>query len=67
MKLDFLADIDMLLMVEKDISRGIRHSIYRYAKTNNKFLKGYDKNKEVSSLLYWEKIYTVAQCSESFQ
>ena len=56
MKLDFLADIDMLLMVEKDISRVIRHSIYRY-----------DKNKEVSSLLYWEKIYTVAQCSESFQ
>ena len=31
-----LAWIDMLLMVEKGIRRGICHSIYRYAKANNK-------------------------------
>ena len=35
-KLDFLTDIDMLLMVEKGIRRAICHSIYRYAKANNK-------------------------------
>ena len=35
----------MLLMVEKDIRGGICHSIYRYAKANNKYIKDYDKNK----------------------
>ena len=43
----------MLLMVEKGIRRGICHSIYRYAKANNKYMKDYDKNKESSYLLYW--------------
>ena len=38
-KLYFLIDIDMLLMVEKGIRGGICHSIYRYAKANNKYLK----------------------------
>ena len=36
----------MLLMVEKGIRGGICHSIYRYAKVNNKYMKDYDKNKE---------------------
>ena len=35
-KLDLLTDVDMLLMVEKDIKEGICHSIYRYAEANNK-------------------------------
>ena len=34
-KLDLLTDIDMLLMVEKCISGGIYHSIYRYTKANS--------------------------------
>ena len=34
-KLDLLADIDMLLMVEKGIRGGICHPIHRYAKANN--------------------------------
>ena len=38
-KLDLLTDIDMLLMVEKCITGGICHSIYRYAKDNNKYMK----------------------------
>ena len=53
-KLDLLSDIHMLLMVEKRIRRGICHSIYRYAKANNKYIKDYDKNKELSYLQYWD-------------
>ena len=48
-----LIDIDMLLIVEKGIRGGICHSIYRYAKANNKYMK-YDKNKESSYLQYWD-------------
>ena len=52
-KLDFLTDIDMLLMVEKGFIGGICDTIYRYAKANNKYMKDYDKNKESSHLKYW--------------
>ena len=45
-KLHLLTDIGMLLMVEKGIRGGICHSIYRYAKPNNKYMDGYDENKE---------------------
>ena len=54
LKLDLLTDIDMLLMVEKGIRRGICHSIYRYAKANNKYMKDYDTNKESSYFQYWD-------------
>ena len=46
----------MLLMVEKGIRGGICHSIYQYAKANNKYMKEYDKNKESSYLQYWDVI-----------
>ena len=52
-KLDLLSDIDLLLMVEKGIRGGIFHSIYQYAKTNDKYMKDYDKNKKWSYLKYW--------------
>ena len=52
-KLDLLTNIDMLLMVEKGIRGGICHSIYLYAKANNKNMKDYGKNKESSYLQYW--------------
>ena len=42
----------MLFMVEKGIRGGICHSIYQYAKANNKCMKDYDKNKELSDLQY---------------
>ena len=44
--------MSMLLMVETEIKGGICHSIYRYAKANNKHIKDYDKNKESSYLQY---------------
>ena len=51
-KLELLTDIDMLLMVEKGIRGGICHAIHRYAKTNNKYIKNYDRNIISSYLLY---------------
>ena len=51
-KLDLLTAMDMLFMVEKDIRGGICHSIYQYAKNNNKYINDYDKNKESSYLQY---------------
>ena len=53
-KLDLLTDVDMLSMVEKGIIGGIHHSIYWYAKTNIKYMKDYDKNKESLYLKYWD-------------
>ena len=53
-KFEFLTDIDMLLMVEKGIRGGICHAIDQYVKANNKYIKGYDTNKESSYLKYWD-------------
>ena len=49
---ELLTDIDMLLMVGKGIRGGKCHAILRYAKTNNKYMKNYDKNKESSYIQY---------------
>ena len=43
-------------MIEKGIRGRICHSIYRYVKANNKYMKDYDKNKEWSYLQYWDVI-----------
>ena len=51
-RLELLTDTDMLLMVEKGIRGGICHSIHKYLKVNNKYMKNYDKNIESSHLKY---------------
>ena len=59
----------MLLMVEKGIRGGICHAIHQYAKANNKYMKDYDKNKELSYLKYWDvnNLYDLAMLKKSFQ
>ena len=37
----------MLLMVENGTRGGICHSIYRYAKANNKYMKDYNNKKTI--------------------
>ena len=56
-KLVLLTDIDMLLMIEKGIRGGMYHSVYQYAKGNNKYMKDYNKNKESSYLQYCDVIH----------
>ena len=51
-EIELLTNADMLLMVEKSIRGGICHSIHRYAKANDKYMKNYDKNKESSYIQY---------------
>ena len=42
----------MLLMVEEGIRGGICHSIHRYAKANNKYMKNYNNNEGSSYIQY---------------
>ena len=51
-KLESLTDYDTLLMVEEVIRGGICHSIHRHAKTNNNYMKNYNKNEESSYIQY---------------
>ena len=51
-ELELLTDYDMLLMVVEGIRGGICHSIHRYAKANNKYMKNYNNNEESSYIQY---------------
>ena len=51
-ELELLTDYDMLLMVEEGRRGGICHSIHRYAKANNKYMKNYINNEESSYIQY---------------
>ena len=53
-KFDLSTAVNMLLMVEKDISTRNMSLYLRYAKAQNKYMKDYDKGKEFSYLEYWD-------------
>ena len=54
-ELELLTDIDMLLMVEKDIRGGICLAIHLHTKANNEHMKNYDPSKESRCLMYWDE------------
>ena len=51
-ELELLTDYDMLLMVEEGVRGGICHSIHRYAKANNKYVKNHNNKEESSYIQY---------------
>ena len=51
-KVELLADLDMLLMFEKGIRGGICQSIHRYTTTNNKYMKNHNKMVKSTFLEY---------------
>ena len=53
-ELDFLTDIDKLLMVDEGIRGGIRQVSQRYSKANNKYMKDFDKSKESAYIQYFD-------------
>ena len=48
-KLNLLADINLLLVIVKGMRDEICHTIHWYVKDNNKYIKDSDKNKETLS------------------
>ena len=51
-ELELLTDNDTLMMFEEGTRGGRCQATYRCAKANNKYMKNYDKNKELSFLRY---------------
>ena len=51
-KLEFLTDENMLLIVEEGIRGGICQAIHRYDSAKNKYIKNYNKNVISSYLQY---------------
>ena len=45
--LDILIDINMLLVVEKDIRWEICHAIHQHSNANDKYIKDHNKNEEL--------------------
>ena len=64
--LELLSDENMLLLFGKGICGGICNAISKHAKTNNKYMKSYDSNKESTYFMYVDgnKLYGYAMCEK---
>ena len=62
-ELKLIDDIDMHLFIEKGMRGDISYIAKRYCKANNKYVKGYDKNKDSTFIMFvWmgnDSIFTV--------
>ena len=64
--LELLSDLNMLLMFEKGIRGGISIISNRYGEANNKYMKGFNKNKLLKFLMYLDanNLYGCAMSEE---
>ena len=66
--LEFLNDVDMLLMIEKGIRGGVSTITKRHAEANNPYMKTYDSILRISILpISMQIIFMVGQCHNHFQ
>ena len=56
-KIELLADIDMVLMVEKAIRGGLTQLVRKHTKANNKYLPSYNRTKKNVFLQYLDANY----------
>ena len=65
-ELELLADNDMLMIFEEGTLGEIYQSTHRYVKTNNKYMKNHDKDKESSYLVYVDakNLYGWSMCKK---
>ena len=50
--LDLISDIDQQLFIEKGMQGGISYIAHRHAEANNKYMKGWNHEKESSYIMY---------------
>ena len=53
-ELKLIDDSDMHLFIEKGMREGFSYIANRYCKANNKYVKGYDENKDSTFITYWD-------------